>query len=323
MDSNKPFLFSKAAFIGLGLIGSSLALALKKHGVVEHITGYAKTKKTRDYVQEHGIADTMFDTMAEAVTGADVIILCTPVGVFRDIICEINAALPDGSIVTDVGSVKQFVMQEISSVLKSGVHFIPAHPIAGTEHSGPQAGFAELFENRWCVLTPEDTVPSDSVIKIENMWKAVGANVVQMFAERHDRILSFTSHLPHFIAFSLIGAIKQNENSYQGDQSDIIKFSAGSLRDFTRIAASDPTMWSDIFLTNKEAILDALQSFNNQIATLGEYIRSDNWQGIFDEIASVRHIRKDVIKAGQDTKFPDFGRNGTVYNTVGTENNHQ
>ncbi|MGB6908171.1 MAG: prephenate/arogenate dehydrogenase family protein, partial [Methyloceanibacter sp.] len=263
-------LFDKIAIIGLGLIGSSIARAARAQGAVGSIVASAHSPQTRKRVVELGLADRVTDTNADAVEGADLVIVCVPVGVCGAVAKEIGPHLTAGAIVSDVGSVKNSVVRDMGPHLPSNVHFVPAHPVAGTEHSGPDAGFAELFENRWCILTPPEGTDPQAVDKLAAFWRLLGAKVETMTPEHHDIVLAITSHIPHLIAYNIVGTAYDVENV---TQSEVIKFSAGGFRDFTRIAASDPVMWRDVFLNNKEAVLEMLGRFSEDLAALQRMIR--------------------------------------------------
>ena len=248
-------IIDRLALIGVGLIGGSIARAAREYGAVRSIVATARSEATRKRVVELGIADQVVATNAEAVKDADLVIVCIPVGASGPVAAEIAAALKPGAIVSDVGSVKSQVLKDMAPHMPKGVHLIPAHPVAGTENSGPDSGFAELFVNRWCILTPPDGADADAVEKLRAFWSALGANVEIMTAEHHDMVLAITSHLPHLIAYTIVGTA---EEFSQVSRSEVLKFSAGGFRDFTRIAASDPTMWRDVFLHNKDAVLEML-----------------------------------------------------------------
>jgi cyclohexadieny/prephenate dehydrogenase len=252
-------LFDKVAIVGLGLIGSSIARAARAQGAVREIVATARSPKTRKRVVELGLADKVVETNEEAVEGADLVIVCVPVGVCGVVAKEIGPHLKAGATVSDVGSVKGSIVRDMGSHLPKTVHFVPAHPVAGTEHSGPDAGFAELFENRWCILTPPEGTNAQAVDRLAAFWRLLGAKVETMTPEHHDIVLAITSHIPHLIAYNIVGTAADVE---EVTQSEVIKFSAGGFRDFTRIAASDPVMWRDVFLNNKEAVLEMLGRFS-------------------------------------------------------------
>ncbi|MGB2932336.1 MAG: prephenate/arogenate dehydrogenase family protein [Methyloceanibacter sp.] len=298
-------LFDKIAIIGLGLIGSSIARAARAQGAVGSIVASAHSPQTRKRVVELGLADRVTDTNADAVEGADLVIVCVPVGVCGAVAKEIGPHLTAGAIVSDVGSVKNSVVRDMGPHLPSNVHFVPAHPVAGTEHSGPDAGFAELFENRWCILTPPEGTDPQAVDKLAAFWRLLGAKVETMTPEHHDIVLAITSHIPHLIAYNIVGTAYDVENV---TQSEVIKFSAGGFRDFTRIAASDPVMWRDVFLNNKEAVLEMLGRFSEDLAALQRMIRWDDGKALEELFTRTRAIRRGIIEAGQETDEADFGR---------------
>jgi cyclohexadieny/prephenate dehydrogenase len=298
-------LFEKLAIIGPGLIGSSIARAARARGAVHQIVATARSPQTRKRVAELGIADKVTDTNAEAVEGADLVIVCVPVGVCGAVAKEISLHLKPSATVSDVGSVKGSVVRDMGAHLPSNVHFVPAHPVAGTEHSGPDAGFAELFDNRWCILTPPEGTDQKAVDRLAAFWRLLGAKVEVMSPEHHDIVLAITSHIPHLIAYNIVGTAADVE---QVTQYEVIKFSAGGFRDFTRIAASDPVMWRDVFLNNKEAVLEMLGRFSEDLAALQRMIRWDDGDALEKLFSRTRAIRRSIIEAGQDTEAPDFGR---------------
>jgi cyclohexadieny/prephenate dehydrogenase len=298
-------MFNRLAIIGPGLIGSSIMRAARELGLVNAIVATARSPQTRTRVKELGIADEVVDNNAAAVKDADLVIVCIPVGASGVVAKEIGPHLKPGAIVSDVGSVKGAVLRDMAPHLPKGVHFIPGHPVAGTEYSGPDAGFAELFVNRWCILTPPADADAAAVEKLTAFWRALGANVETMPAEHHDLVLGITSHLPHLIAYTIVGTA--NELS-QVTESEVLQYSAGGFRDFTRIAASDPTMWRDIFLANKEAVLEMLGRFNEDIGTLTRFIRNGDGDALYKHFERTRAIRKGILEMGQDSPAPDFGR---------------
>ena len=299
----KEPLFNRLALIGVGLIGSSIARAAKEQGLVRSIVATARSPATRKRVAELGLADQVMETSAAAVEGADLVIVCVPVGACGDVAKEIAPHLAAGATVSDAGSVKGAVLRDMSQHLPKNVHFIPAHPVAGTEFSGPDAGFAELFVNRWCILTPPKDADKAAVKKLQDFWTAIGANVETMDPDHHDLVLAITSHLPHLIAYTIVGTA---EDLQAVTRSEVLKFSAGGFRDFTRIAASDPTMWRDIFIANKDAVLEMLGRFNEDVASLTKAIRKGDGDALFDHFTRTRAIRKGIVDIGQD--LPDFGR---------------
>jgi cyclohexadieny/prephenate dehydrogenase len=303
--SEKRPLFNRLALIGVGLIGSSIARAAKAQGVVGSIVATARSPATRKRVAELGLADQVVESNAAAVEGADLVIVCVPVGACGEIAREIADHLSAGAIVSDVGSVKGSVLRDMGRYIPKGVYFIPAHPVAGTEYSGPDAGFAELFVNRWCILTPPDNADKTAVEKLAKFWTALGANVETMTADHHDLVLAITSHLPHLIAYTIVGTA---DELGEVTKSEVLQFSAGGFRDFTRIAASDPTMWRDVFLANKDAVLEMLGRFNEDISSLTKAIRKGDGEALFEHFKRTRAIRKGIVEIGQDSPAPDFGR---------------
>ena len=297
--------FKRIALIGFGLIGGSIARAARAQGLVDEIVTTARSEKTRARVVELGVVDRVVATNAEAVKDADLVILCIPVGACGTVAQEIAAHLKPGAIISDVGSVKNAVVRDMAPHLPANVHFVPAHPVAGTEHSGPDSGFAELFINRWCILTPPEGTDQDAVEKLRAFWAALGAKVEIMTPEHHDLVLAITSHLPHLIAYTIVGTA---DELAQVTSSEVIKFSAGGFRDFTRIAASDPTMWRDVFLANKEAVLEMLGTFNEDLSKLTRAIRRGDGEALFDHFTRTRAIRRGIVETGQDFAAPDFGR---------------
>lgn len=298
-------MFEKVAVLGLGLIGSSLCHAMRKHGLADHISGYAKSAETRSIAREITMVDVVHETARDAVRGADLIILCVPVGACGALVQEIQSELKSGAILTDVGSVKGAIVRNCGPYVPKGVHFIPGHPIAGTEQSGPRSGFASLFEGRWCILTPVANTDPTMVAKLEAFWLACGSNVEIMDAEHHDLVLAITSHLPHLIAYTTVATAADLETV---TDSEVIKYSASGFRDFTRIAASDPTMWRDIFLNNKDAVLEMLGRFSEELSVLQRAVRWGDGETLFNLFSRAREARRNIIAAGQDTAAPDFGR---------------
>ena len=300
-------IYERVALIGLGLIASSMAHAMRANGLAGEIVGTARTAETRDAVRELGFCDNVTDTAAEAVMGADLVVLAVPVGAMETVAREIGPHLAEGATVTDVGSVKQAVVDAVRPHMPDGVHFIPGHPLAGTEHSGPRAGFAELFENRYCILLPSDDADPDALDRLVRLWSAMGANVETMDIDHHDLVLAVTSHAPHLIAYTMVGVA---DDLRRVTDSEVIKYSAAGFRDFTRIAASDPTMWRDVFLNNKAATLEILGRFTEELFALQRAIRTGDGDHLFDYFTRTREIRRGIIEAGQDTDAPDFGRIG-------------
>lgn len=298
-------LFGRVALLGLGLIGSSISHAARRNGLVGHFAGYARSAETRATALDIGLVDSAHGTAAEAVKDADLVILCSPVGTYAALAAEIGPHLKPGCILSDVGSVKGAVVRDVAPHLPLHVHFIPGHPIAGTEQSGPRAGFATLFDNRWCILTPTAQSDAASVAKLKAFWEGLGSMVDEMTPEHHDLVLAITSHLPHLIAYNTVATAADLE---EVTKSEVIKYSAGGFRDFTRIAASDPTMWRDVFLNNKEAVLEMLGRFSEELSVLQRAIRWGDGETLFDLFTRARDVRRGIIQAGQDTAAPDFGR---------------
>jgi cyclohexadieny/prephenate dehydrogenase len=303
--SKPAALFNRVALIGVGLIGSSIARAAKAQGAAGSIVATARSAATRKRVAELGIADQVVETNAAAVEGADLVIVSIPVGACGPVAEEIAPHLKPGAIISDVGSVKGSVVRDMAPHLPKNVHFVPAHPVAGTEYSGPDAGFAELFVNRWCILTPPEGTDPKAVEKLAEFWRLIGANVETMAPDHHDLVLAVTSHLPHLIAYTIVGTADELEAV---TRSEVLKFSAGGFRDFTRIAASDPTMWRDVFLANKDAVLEMLGRFNEDISSLTKAIRKGDGDALFEHFTRTRAIRKGIVQIGQDSPAPDFGR---------------
>jgi cyclohexadieny/prephenate dehydrogenase len=298
-------MFHKLALIGIGLIGSSIARAAKLKGLAKHIAVTTRKQGTLDEARALGLGDSYTLDPAEAVRGADLVILCTPVGAYGQVMEAIGGSLEPGAILSDVGSVKQYVVKVVRPLLADGVQFIPAHPIAGTEHSGPAAGFPELFVNRWCILTPEANTDAVALDRLTSFWGALGSRVELMDAAHHDLVLAITSHVPHLVAYNIVGTVADLE---QHTKSEVIKFSASGFRDFTRIAASDPVMWRDVFLTNREAVLEMLGRFLEDLSRLQRAVRVGDGPTLEDWFTRTRAIRRSIIDVGQDTAAPDFGR---------------
>jgi cyclohexadieny/prephenate dehydrogenase len=293
------------ALIGLGLIGSSISHAMRRGGLARSIVGTAKTEATRATALRLGLVERAYANAAEAAVGADLVILSVPVGACGALARQIAPSLAPGTILTEAGSVKGAVIRDVAPHVPAGVHFIPGHPIAGTEYSGPESGFAELFDNRWCILTPLPGTDPAAVDNLKRLWEAMGSHVELMSAEHHDLVLAITSHVPHLIAYNIVNTAAHLERV---TDSEVIKFSAGGFRDFTRIAASDPTMWRDVFLNNKEAVLEMLGRFSEDLTALQRAIRYGEGEKLFKLFNEARAIRKGIIQAGQDTAAPDFGR---------------
>ena len=302
---SKGPLFQRVALIGFGLIGGSIARGARAQSLAGEIITTARSEKTRARVTELGIVDRVVETNAEAVKDADLVILCIPVGACGAVAEEIAPHLKQGAVISDVGSVKAAIVREVAPHLPQGVHFVPAHPVAGTEHSGPDFGFAELFINRWCILTPPEGTDPEAVHRLRAFWTGLGAKVENMTPEHHDLVLAITSHLPHLIAYTIVGTA---DELAQVTASEVIKFSAGGFRDFTRIAASDPTMWRDVFLSNKDAVLEMLGTFNEDLSKLTRAIRRGDGNALFEHFTRTRAIRRGIVEIGQDSAAPDFGR---------------
>lgn len=296
--------YNRIALIGLGLIASSMSLAIKRSGSTAHVTGYARSNETRDTARKIGLCDTIYDDFASTVHNADLVVLCVPVGVMGQVMVDIAPYLKPGCTISDVGSVKRSVIDLVQPHVPEGIHFVPGHPLAGTEHSGPKSGFAELFDSRWCLLTPNGA----NSIAIENLakfWTSLGAKVEEMDPDHHDLVLAVTSHAPHLIAYTMVGVA---DDLKRVTNSEVINFSATGFRDFTRIAASDPTMWRDVFLSNKDATLEILGRFTEELFSLQRAIRTGDGDLLHDYFSRTRSIRRGIIEAGQDTDAPDFGR---------------
>ena len=300
-------LYDRVALVGLGLIASSMAHAMRDGGLAREIVGHARSPETRATAMEIGLCDRVTETAAEAVQGADLIVLATPIGVMEQVAQEIAPHLAPGATLTDVGSVKRAVIDAVSPHVPEGVHFIPGHPLAGTEQSGPRAGFAGLFRNRWCLLLPSQSVDPEAVDRLRRYWEAMGAHVDEMDPDHHDLVLAVTSHAPHLIAYTMVGVA---DDLRRVTDSEVIKYSAAGFRDFTRIAASDPTMWRDVFLTNKDATLEILGRFTEELFALQRAIRTGDGAHLHEYFTRTRAIRRGIVEAGQDTDAPDFGRTG-------------
>jgi cyclohexadieny/prephenate dehydrogenase len=298
-------IFPRLALIGIGLIGASIALAARRRGLAGHIAISSRTEKTLKRAGELKLGDSYHADPAAAAKDADCVILCIPVGACGAVAQQIASSLKPGAVVSDVGSVKASVIAQVQPHLPKGVEFVPAHPVAGTEYSGPDAGFAELFDNRWCILTPPKGTDPAAVERMTRFWRGLGANVETMDAAHHDLVLAITSHVPHLIAYNIVGTAADLETV---TRSEVMKFSAGGFRDFTRIAASDPTMWRDVFLANKDAVLEMLGRFNEDVSALTKAIRKGDGDALFEHFTRTRAIRKGIVQIGQDSPAPDFGR---------------
>lgn len=296
--------YDRIALIGLGLIASSMFWAMKRASMKVHVTGYSRSSQTREKARKIGLCDTISDELENVVVDADLVVLCVPIGAMGDIMEKIGPLLKSGCTVTDVGSVKCSVIEAVKPHVPDNVHFVPAHPLAGTEHSGPDSGFASLFDNRWCLITPNGA-DNIAVKRLENYWQALGANVDQLDPEHHDLVLAVTSHAPHLIAYTMVGVA---DDMKRVTNSEVINYSATGFRDFTRIAASNPTMWRDVFLSNKEATLEVLGRFTEELFSLQRAIRTGDGDFLHDYFSRTRSIRRGIIDAGQDTDEPDFGR---------------
>lgn len=297
--------YGRIALIGLGLIASSIFWAAKRARLNSQITGYARSVATRDTARRIGLCDVVCDSAVVAVKDADLVILCVPVGAMETVAAEIAPALKPGATVSDVGSVKRAVIDAVAPHLPVNVDFVPAHPLAGTEHSGPKAGFAELFDNRWCLLVPEPGAALAPVTRLDGFWQALGAKVQRMDPDHHDLVLAVTSHAPHLIAYTMVGVA---DDLSRVTDSEVVNYSAAGFRDFTRIAASDPTMWRDVFLSNKDATLEILGRFTEELFALQRAIRTGDGDHLHRYFTRTRSIRRGIIEAGQDTDAPDFGR---------------
>lgn len=298
-------LFRRLAIVGMGLIGSSIARAARRQNLAGSVVAADRDEAVCARVRDLGIADAVTADAAEAARGADCVILCVPVGACGAVAKAIAPALEPGAIVSDVGSVKGAVMAQVEPHLPKGVQFVPAHPVAGTEDSGPEAGFATLFAGRWAILTPAYGTDPQAVEAVRALWEGMGSAVEIMSAPHHDLVLAITSHVPHLIAYNIVGTAADLERV---TRSEVIKFSAGGFRDFTRIAASDPTMWRDVFLNNKEAVLEMLQRFNEDLSALARAIRWDDGEALYELFTRTRAIRRGIVSEGQDAPAPDFGR---------------
>jgi cyclohexadieny/prephenate dehydrogenase len=298
--------YERVALIGLGLIASSIFWASKRNAVSGHIIGFSRSEETRNAARNIGLCDEISDSLEAAVKNADLVILCVPVGAMEQVMLEIAPFLKTGATISDVGSVKRAVIDAIEPYLPTDVKFVPAHPLAGTEHSGPESGFASLFDNRWCLLTDHESADEKARTQVMNFWKGLGANVEFMDADHHDLVLAVTSHAPHLIAYTMVGVA---DDLGKVTDSEVIKYSAAGFRDFTRIAASDPTMWRDVFLSNKEATLEILGRFTEELFDLQRAIRTGNGDKLLGYFSHTRSVRREIIEAGQDTNAPNFGRN--------------
>lgn len=309
----KP-LFETVALIGIGLIGSSLARVIRAEGLAGHVVVATRSEATLEAARELGLGDSYFSSNVEAVANADLVIVSVPVGASEAVAQEIGPHLKPGAIITDVGSTKASVVRQMQPHMPQTVHFIPGHPIAGTEQSGPGAGFAELFEGRWCILTPPAGTDPEAITQLAAFWEACGSTVEQMDPDHHDMVLAIVSHLPHIIAYNIVGTADDLEAV---TESEVIKYSASGFRDFTRLAASDPVMWRDVCLHNKDAILEMLARFSEDLSSLQRAIRWGDGDKLFDLFTRTRGIRRSIVEAGQDTDAPNFGRNAAKSDVPG------
>lgn len=298
-------IYEKVALIGLGLIAGSMAHAMRRAGSAAEIIGTARSAETRAIAAKINLCDRITETAAEAVKDADLVVLCVPIGAMAAVMAEIGPHLKPGATLSDVGSVKQAVIEIVSPYVPDNVHFIPAHPLAGTEHSGPYSGFATLFDNRWNIIVPLDGADQIKVDQLTAYWKSLGALVETMTPDHHDLVLAVTSHTPHLIAYTMVGVA---DDLARVTESEVVKFSAAGFRDFTRIAASDPTMWRDVFLTNKDATLEILGRFTEELFALQRAIRQGDGDHLHEYFTRTRAVRRGIIEAGQDTSEPNFGR---------------
>lgn len=304
-EARPEALFERVAIIGVGLIGSSIAHAVRRGGLAGRIVATDASPEVRARVAELGFADEIAETAAEAAEDADLVIVCTPIGASGAVAAEVGPKLKPGAILTDVGSVKGAVIREMGPHVPAHAHFVPAHPIAGTEHSGPDAGFAELFDGRWAIVVTENGTDAEAAAKVRALWEGMGAKVDTMTSEHHDLVFAIVSHVPHLIAYNIVGTAADLEDV---TQSEVIKYSASGFRDFTRIAASDPTMWRDVFLSNRDAVLQMLGRFTEDLTALQRAIRWGEGDKLFELFTRTRAIRRGIIEQGQDTAAPDFGR---------------
>jgi len=298
-------LFPKIALIGIGLIGSSLAHVVRREGLAGHVAVSSRSAATLRRAEELGLGHSWHADSRDAVRDADLVVISVPVGASGAVAEQIAPALKPGAILTDVGSTKGSVVAQVTPFVPEGVHFIPGHPIAGTEHSGPDAGFAELFEGRWCILTPVPGTDAEAAARLTRFWERCGSMVDTMDVAHHDMVLAIVSHLPHIIAYNIVGTADDLQTV---TESEVIKYSASGFRDFTRLAASDPTMWRDVCLHNKDAILEMLARFSEDLSSLQRAIRWGDGEKLFDMFTRTRAIRRSIIEAGQDVAAPDFGR---------------
>ena len=298
-------MFKRITIIGLGLIGSSIARAIKKNNLCKILVAHDKSKIVLKKTSKLKITDHIEPNLKKSVKDSDLVIICTPLGTYKNIVSVIKNNLKKSCILTDVGSAKIFVTNTVSKLINKKTIWIPAHPVAGTEQSGPEAGFADLFKNRWCIITPVNKKNPSSVKKLNNFWKRIGSKVQQMSAEHHDKVMAITSHIPHLIAYNIVGTAANLEKD---TKSEVIKYSASGFRDFTRIASSDPIMWRDIALNNRKQILHMLEKFNLDLSNLKRAIMRKDGNKLFKLFSKTRKIRQAIVKAGQDINRPNFGR---------------
>ncbi len=298
-------IYDRVALIGLGLIAGSMAHAMRGGKLAGEIVGTSRSAETREVARDIGLCDRVFDTVDEAVADADLVVLAVPVRAMGNVARRMGPHLRPGATVTDVGSVKRHVIEAVAPHIPRQVHFIPGHPLAGTEHSGPRSGFASLFRNRWCLLVPGEDADREALRRLRALWEAMGANVDEMDADHHDLVLAVTSHAPHLIAYTMVGVA---DDLKRVTDTEVVNYSAAGFRDFTRIAASDPTMWRDVFLANRSATLEILGRFTEELFALQRAIRTGDGDRLFDYFTRTRAIRRGIIEAGQDTGAPDFGR---------------
>ena len=305
LKNNMENPFNKIAIIGLGLIGGSIGLAVKRFSNEIHLQGFAKSDLTVKTALSRGLVSEAYLDLSQINRDIDLVILATPLSSFASIVKEISPKLKDGCVITDTGSAKSKVIIEIEDILPESIHFVPGHPIAGTEMSGPEAGFADLFDNRWCVLTPSKRTNLDKLNDVKAFWENLGAMVEIMDPEYHDKVLAITSHIPHLIAYNIVGTANDLANV---NKKEVVKYSAGGFRDFTRIAASDPIMWRDIFINNSDAVLEMLDYFSSDLDKLKAAIEDNDYEYLENFFKKTRNVRKNIIEAGQDTQKVDFGR---------------
>jgi cyclohexadieny/prephenate dehydrogenase len=298
-------MFNKVTIIGLGLIGSSIARAIKKNNLCKILVAHDKSKIVLKKTLKLKITNYIEPNLKKSVENSDLVIICTPLGTYKNIVSVIKNYLKKTCILTDVGSAKIFVTNTVNKLINKNTIWIPAHPVAGTEESGPEAGFADLFKNRWCIITPVNKKNPSSLKKLNNFWKKIGSKVQHMTAEHHDKVMAITSHIPHLIAYNIVGTAANLEKD---TKSEVIKYSASGFRDFTRIASSDPTMWRDIALNNRKQILHMLEKFNLDLGNLKRAIIKKDGNKLFKLFSKTRKIRQAIVKAGQDINSPNFGR---------------